>query len=154
APRLWQHSSPEGAARQASPTATAETMEPLVGNRPNEGDGRLDVGAVPNLPPVPVLPPGTHLRRAEPPSDALSSEMRLLEEARASMEEDPGGALALLEQHRARFPTGALREEREAYAIEVLNHLGRPAEAERRYFDFAREFPESHFLPRIRRLVD
>jgi hypothetical protein len=117
-------------------------------------DEHADDGvAPPVLPSVPTLPPGTTLARAhrggasaEETGDDLSAEMRLLSEARRTMPEDPGAALALLDQHRERYPEGALREEREAYSILILRRLDRTNDAERRYVDFFRDFPGSAFL--------
>lgn len=117
-------------------------------------DEHADDGvAPPNLPAVPTLPPGTTLSRghrgeasAEETGDDLSAEMRLLSEARRTMPEDPVEALALLDQHRERYPEGALREEREAYSILILRRLDRVTDAERRYVDFSSDFPGSAFL--------
>lgn len=110
--------------------------------------------APPPLPAVPTLAPGTSLARAhgaaataEETGDDLSAEMRLLSEARRTMPEDPSEALALLDQHRERYPRGALREEREAYSILILRRLEHTTDAERRYVDFRARFPESSFLP-------
>lgn len=106
----------------------------------------------PPLPAVPTLPADASLARghgtaasAAEAGDDLSAEMRLLGEARASLAEDPAQALALLEQHRERFPHGLLREEREAYSILLLARLDRVADAERRLVDFRMDFPGSSF---------
>lgn len=111
----------------------------------------------PALPAVPTLPPGTSLARthgaeasAAERGDDLSAEMRLVSEARRTMAEDPVEALALLDQHRERYPRGALREEREAHAILILRRLERTLDAERRYTDFLADFPGSSFLPVLR----
>jgi hypothetical protein len=56
----------------------------------------------------------------------------------------------VLEQHRRVHPHGVLREEREAFAIEALLALSHVAEAERRYYDFLREYPDSAFRERLR----
>jgi hypothetical protein len=113
--------------------------------------------APPTLPSVPVLAPGTSLARSRGESasaaeagDDLSAEMRLLAEARRTMGEDPSGALSLLDQHRERYPRGALREERDAYRIMLLRRLSHTDEAERGLIDFRDDFPESHFLPMLR----
>jgi hypothetical protein len=107
---------------------------------------------VPPLPAIPTLPPDTSLARAHGSTasaaeagDDLNAEMRLLSEARISLAEDPAEALALLEQHRERYPLGALREEREAYSILLLRRLDRAEDAERRLFDFRMDFPGSNF---------
>lgn len=106
----------------------------------------------PPLPAVPTLAAGTSLARgrgegasAAEAGDDLSAEMRLLSEARASLAEDPAEALALLDQHRERYPHGLLREEREAYSILLLRRLDRAEDAERRLVDFRMDFPGSNF---------
>lgn len=110
----------------------------------------LPAGFTPDLPEVPALPPGTRLGRGRAPAasadDQLAAEMRLLQEAQRITERDPAGALALLEQHRARYPRGTFREEREAYAIEALVRLEHTSEVERRYLEFRADFPSSTFL--------
>lgn len=119
-------------------------------------EGAEEPIAPPALPTVPVLAPGTSLAHAHGTSgavergDDLSAEMRLVSEARRTMAEDPIAALALLDQHRERYPMGALREEREAHAILILRRLERTSDAERRYTDFLADFPGSTFLPTLR----
>ncbi len=71
------------------------------------------------------------------------TETALLDQARDSLERDPRRALALTEEHRRRFPSGALAQEREVIAIEALSRLGQTAEAKNRGSDFARRYPGS-----------
>jgi hypothetical protein len=119
----------------------------------------LPEGFVPNLPPVPVLPAGTHVSHAHPQTagedergDDLSAEMRLLSEARDELaDDDAASCLTLLDQHRERFPTGALSEDRDAYTILALHALGREPEVERRYVDFREDYPASTFLDTLAR---
>lgn len=105
----------------------------------------------PDLPEVPTLPPGTHVGARDPEAaeDDLAVEMRLVHEARRMLDTDAAAALTLLEQHRTRFPRGALREEREAYAIDAMISLGHTEAVERRYVEFQNDFPASTFLPRL-----
>lgn len=113
----------------------------------------LPADFVPNLPRVPVLPPGVHVSHAHGASadddergDDLSAEMRLLSQARDELANDDAAAcLTLLDQHRERFPTGALSEDRDAYTILALHALARDQEVERRYVDFRADYPESTF---------
>lgn len=113
----------------------------------------LPADFVPNLPAVPVLPPGVHVSHAHGASagddergDDLSAEMRLLSQARDELaDDDAASCLTLLDQHRERFPTGALSEDRDAYTILALHALGRDQEVERRYLDFRTDYPESTF---------
>jgi hypothetical protein len=119
----------------------------------------LPADFVPSLPAVPTLPEGAHASHAhaagaadDAVGDDLSAEMRLLSEARVELGEDDAVAcLALLDQHRERFPAGALAEEREAYAILALHALGRDQEVERRYVDFRADYPSSTFRDRLSR---
>lgn len=119
----------------------------------------LPEGFVPDLPAVPTLPAGTHVGRAHAASadddtrgDDLGAEMRLLSEARNELaQDDAASCLSLLDQHRERFPSGALSEDRDAYTILALHALGREPEVERRYGDFREDYPTSTFLPTLAR---
>lgn len=120
----------------------------------------LPEGFVPDLPAVPTLPHGKRPARAEAEPagddarlDELAGEMRLVQEARSIIATEPGVALSLLDQHRQRYPQGALREEREVYAIEALQALGRTDEVERRYLEFREDFPDSALRERLERLM-
>lgn len=140
------------------PMRLGEPGTPL--GEPIAPDAALPPDFVPDLPVVPTLPEGTHLSRshgADAPDDDrgddLSSEMRLLSEARQTILEDPAAALSLLDQHRERFPAGALGEERDAYTILALDALARTTDVERRYVDFRADYPTSTFLPAIERAL-
>jgi hypothetical protein len=71
------------------------------------------------------------------------SEPVLLEQARKALASAPAAALALTNEHAARFPHGALAQEREVIAIEALRRLHRSAEAESRSAAFAKAYPGS-----------
>ena len=71
------------------------------------------------------------------------SEAALLERARRALASSPARSLALTEEHRQRYPNGALGQEGEVIAIEALRRLGRDREASRRADDFARAYPGS-----------
>jgi len=91
---------------------------------------------------------------AEPPKSAGAgaegpSEPVLLEQARRALAGSPATALALTNQHAARFPHGVLVQEREVIAIEALRRLGRGAEADRRATAFAQAFPGSAHQRRV-----
>lgn len=129
---------------------------------PSEGPAPppLPDGFVPDLPPVPTLAPGARPSRSATTEatdderlDQLAGEMRLMQEARAVLESDPTGALTLLEQHRQRYPQGALAEEREVYAIEALVLLRHTDQVERRYLEFRHDFPDSEFTARLERMM-
>jgi len=82
------------------------------------------------------------LKSAAPGADG-PSEPVLLEQARRALASSPATALALTNQHAARFPHGVLAQEREVIAIGALRRLGRSAEADRRAAAFAQAFPGS-----------
>lgn len=84
-----------------------------------------------------------HAEPAKPGSGAGLSEAGLLEQARRVLASSPGSALALTQQHAARFPHGVLSQEREVIAVEALRRLHRTAEAEQRAAAFAKAFPGS-----------
>lgn len=108
---------------------------------------------VPDLPEVPDLatepPPARPATDGDPRIAQLSAEMRIVSRARELLGENPGEALAVLEEHRRHHADGILREEREAFAIEALVELERRPEAERRYYDFQRTYPHSDFSRRL-----
>jgi hypothetical protein len=93
----------------------------------------------------PAATPPSTAKKAEKPSAKLGgpSEAELLESARRLLASNPGGALELAQQHRARFRGGVLAQEREVIAIEALRRLGRSAEADARADAFERAFPNS-----------
>ncbi len=71
---------------------------------------------------------------APPPSTAdggptLGAEIDLLREVQRALVAHPAAALALLDEHAARFPESLLRDERTALRIDALCRLGRTAEA-------------------------
>jgi|SRR5690606_19391499 len=112
---------------------------------------------VPDLPEVPDLrsqpPPAAPQGEDDPRLAELGAEMRYLSRARELLAEQPAEALAVLEQHRRRHPDGGLREQREAFAIEALAALGHTELAERRYYDFVRDYPSSELSARLAALL-
>mgnify|MGYP000023499541 CR=1 FL=1 len=124
-----------------------------------EGRSKAGPDFVPDLPEVPDL--ATQPPPAPPPEEdrdprfaQLGAEMRLLGRARELLQEHPAEALGVLEQHRRLHPAGVLREEREAFAIEAMVMLEHVAEAERRYYEFMRDFPHSDFRGRLEELME
>lgn len=118
-------------------------------------------------PPAPVAPPPQVEAAPEPqppeaeapapapkavakPEVAAPSEAELLEQARSALKTDPARALARANQHAARFPGGALVQEREVIAIKALRQLGRASEADRRAEAFAKAFPGSAFARKLK----
>ncbi len=116
----------------------------------------LPPGFVPSLPEVPDLAARPPPARVEGDDDDprmanLAAEMRMLSRARTLLGEHPAEALGVIRQHRRAYPEGALREEREVFAIEALLALEHTAEAERRYYDFLVDFPDSEHREHLMR---
>lgn len=86
--------------------------------------------------------------------DVLAEETKLLDVARAEVDSDPAGALTVLDEHRAKFPSGKLSAEREYLAIEALVHLGRKDEAKARADSFSKRWPESPLAGVVSKLVE
>jgi hypothetical protein len=115
---------------------------------------RLEAPALPISPPASAEPksvarlPGS-TRPAAAPSHAAELAL-LLRIQSAYAERDFSGALGLGAEHARRFPNGRLAEEREALRVRSLAGLGRTEEARRAAGAFARRFPRSVLLPRLR----
>ena len=97
--------------------------------------------------------------RARPPSAArapratpdIEGEARLLEQADADLRRgDPGAALARLAEHAAKYPDGALREERDGVRVVALCRAGREAEGKAAAERFLARAPRSALATRIR----
>jgi hypothetical protein len=92
----------------------------------------------------PALPrPGSTATSPAGTQAKPQSEAGLLEQARRALNSSPSTALLLANQHAARFPHGALTQEREVIAIEALRRLHRTSEADLRAAAFARAYPGS-----------
>ena len=81
------------------------------------------------------------------------SEVDLLKRARSALGPAPATALTLTAEHAARFPRGALGQEREVLAIQALVQLGRRDEARARAARFLAAFPGSAHRVRLEALV-
>src|SRR5262249_8668637 len=81
------------------------------------------------LPPMPhgsmAAPSSTSSAPPDAEVDMLAQEVALLDRARAALASSPAQALALADEHAARFPHGKLGMEREMVAIDALRRLGR-----------------------------
>ena len=120
----------------------------------------------PEVAPVEVAPPVVAVAAATvaPSASAaaapgrdlgLAAERALLEVARTALARgDADVALATLNRHRARFPTGRLLEERESLAIQALAMSGRKAQAQARADRFRERSPDSMMLPAINEVLD
>ncbi len=140
-------------AQPAAPRAPVAPGAVRFGDAGPELSARVGPDFVPDLPEVPDLerePPPPRAAPADPRMEQLGSEMRILSRARELLAEHPAEALGILETHRRRYPEGVLCEEREAFVIETLVALEHVDEAERRYYDFLSDFPDSDFRERLR----
>ena len=90
---------------------------------------------------------------AQAPALRGETEIQLLQRAQDALGGSPARALALLDQHAARFPGAGLGQEREVIAIDALVRLGRAEEARARAAAFAARFPRSAHLRRLDALV-
>lgn len=89
------------------------------------------------------------------PDEALRAERSYLEQARTALgRRDAAAALQALEQHRAKFATGRLSEERDALMVHALTALGRSAEATRSAAAFRRRYPQSLLMPAVDAALD
>ncbi|UJR81716.1 hypothetical protein [Sandaracinus amylolyticus] len=103
--------------------------------------------------PVPVDPRPRPRASAPPPAapDALLAETALLRDAhRALRAHDATRALALLDDHAARFPQGTLREERLATRVLALCEAGRTDAARTETARFLAAHPRSMHAARVR----
>jgi hypothetical protein len=108
--------------------------------------------------PEPVPPPPRRPTRSRPlpaaapasEGDAYASELRLLRPAQMALGQSSfANALALVDEHQRRFPSGHLAEEREALRVKALLGLDRREEARRATAAFRVHFPNSALLARI-----
>jgi hypothetical protein len=106
--------------------------------------------------PSPAEPHSTDTRNADAraahrPGDGLAEEVAILSRAETELHAGrPAPALALLEEHRQKFPHGALAEERIAARIQALCALGRNSEAEAALSRLQRLSPDSAQATRAR----
>lgn len=84
---------------------------------------------------------------------AAPSEIDLLRLAEEHLRTDPAAALALADQHAARFPAGMLAQESEVIAVEALVQLGRKDEARERAAHLLRSAPTTAHRRRMEALV-
>jgi RNA polymerase sigma factor (sigma-70 family) len=142
----------------SSAVAAIDGVEPLAPAQPSE---QLDTPAAsPNRPSraplrkahVPVQSEPDPSEPTESPAEAtVAQEAGLLQRARAALQAGDGRtAIAHLDDHAARFPSGALSEEREASRVDALCATGDPDGARAAAGRFARRYPRSAHLERLR----
>ena len=86
------------------------------------------------------------------PADSLAEEVAILSEASAALHAGrPAVALKALDEHRRKFPRGALGQERTSARIQALCALGRTKEARAELARLARTSPNSPHVARARK---
>ena len=156
-----------------APSAPASPATPLLGEA-RAPDAPPPEAPAPGVPAPDVPAAESPARAAQPPRDLstpparaaanrprlatsrarVAGEARLLERAQAALDGKPAEALRLSREHEARFPRGALVQEREVIAIEALRRLGHTAAAQARAAQFERRFHGSVHAPRLERATD
>lgn len=128
------------------------------------------------VPPVSAVPAATSLPAKAPPAastsrpakpkpvgsaksftetEAYAMELGVLQPAQQAVaRQDFASALAAIAEHRRRFPSGRLAEEREALRVKALLGLGRAAEAQRTGAAFRERFPRSALHGRIDEMLE
>ncbi len=102
--------------------------------------------------PAPRPPPAAPESKSAPSAgdDTLVKEQRLLDIARAALVQKRfSAAREALDRHLLEYRDGALAEEREFLAIQVLRAEGRASEAEQRETSFRRRYPDSILIPAL-----
>jgi hypothetical protein len=160
-PEATQQGSAEGtlapaAPQPASPGTPVPIVTPLASERVRAATGRAVAGRPPGRrAPAAALaaPVKEELGPSEPASPAeLPSELSLIQQAEAARDH-AAQALQLLATHERLYPRGALAQEREVLAIELLLKIGKPDQARARAERFERSHPSSAHLPRVRALL-
>jgi hypothetical protein len=85
--------------------------------------------------------------------NTIREEAAMLERARRTVSESPQRALALVDEHAKRFPSGQLAAERELIAVQALVSSGRHREASQRARRFSAVFTSSVYQRRMRQIL-
>ncbi|MBX3272056.1 MAG: hypothetical protein KF729_17455, partial [Sandaracinaceae bacterium] len=105
----------------------------------------------PDVTPAPAEPGPRRARAGLSPAPSLSSETELLRDAHRALQAGaPARALTLLDEHAARFPSGALSEERAATRVLALCEAGREDSARSEAARFLAAHPRSMHAARVR----
>ena len=151
---------------KAAPTQRVETS-PLMTNTPVRAPAGVVSEATAPVPTppaaVPVSPPKTTPAAAKPvkgatakaPTRDLAAERKLLDRARAALgSRDRTGALRIVRSHRAKYPRGALVEERESLWVRGLLESGQIAPGVKRGERFLKRFPRSIHRGAVERALE
>lgn len=161
----------EAPRKEPAPPVMAQTSMPLPTASPSSenGEPRLTPESSPTLDRAPLSPEAApsatgsarHAAAASArvgsagaptPASLLREESLGIVAARQSLRSgDFGLALTRLEEVRARFPHGALAQEREALTIETLGRSGARAAAQKRARAFLQAYPKSPYAADVER---
>ncbi len=131
----------------AAPAAVAPLVPPVVVEAPAAARAHVPA-ARPRVIAEPVAAP------VEPESaPSLADELRVVDEARGALRDEPARALAALDDAARRFSRGQLADEREALRVEALARLGRWDEARVRAAALEARAPQSPQCARVRALL-
>jgi hypothetical protein len=138
----------------APETPDRETASALVPSATSDVPRALEPPVAPPAKAVrarPSAPPASDRARAPRATPDLEGEARLLEQADADLRRgDANAALSRLAEHATRYPSGALREEREGVRVVALCRAGREAEGKAAAQRFLARSPHSALATRIR----
>lgn len=135
------------------PTTSAVPLPSPSPLPPSRVDG--SAGNAAQLPAAAPVPPSSSQQsrtgaRGDTNTEQLDRELVLLKRARSAVSAgDHSGALSALNEHTKRFPSGRLREEREALRVTALWNGGKRAEARRAAERFIKLFPRSVLAPQM-----
>ncbi len=144
----WLTRAPESTPLASPPGVVTESAPVAIEDPPEQAPAPPRVVEPPSSAPAPSEKP------AAKPAPAGPSEAALLRQAQAQLKSDPARALNLTREHRRRFPSGALAQEREVIAIEALSRLGRKSEAGVRADDFQKSYPGSAHKKKVQSAVE
>jgi hypothetical protein len=146
---------------QVDPVAASARVPPaprghVVGDPTREGS-RVEI-ARPTSPVTAARPAqvtATELQASEAlPRDALADESSLITRARQALQAgDVTAAMARIEEHRNRFPAGALTQECDALNVLVYDRAGRTDAARASAAEFLLRYPSSPHAERMRAIA-
>lgn len=149
-----------GAPNTFAPAEPGATSAP-VADPPAPGGARSNTVSEISPVSVPATPAGAGADKPQaavdpaassPPVDSLPEETRLLAAAHAALSRgDAAAALVLIDEHAARFPSGALAPERRAARAMALCKQGRAADGQREADALYGEGSKSPVAEKIRR---
>jgi Outer membrane lipoprotein len=143
ASRFWQRAEPVAVHAHTAISAPALLAPPAK-------VPAAEPTAAPESAPAAVATPSDGKPHLAASSQLREESVAVLEARSALRSGDAARSLALLEQARARFPRGALGQEREALTIQALAQSGDHASARRRAEAFLRAHPQSPYVADVR----